>query len=97
MDPSGSSSIVGLVLPFAAIFLIFYFLVLRPQSKKRKETTAFLSSLKKGDKVVTIGGIHGVIVNIREEGGTLTLKVDDDTKIEFDKAAVRSPGSSDSR
>lgn len=89
--------IIGLILPFAAIFLIFYFLVLRPQSKKRKETKVYLESLKKGDKVVTIGGIHGVITAIREDSGTLTLKVDDDTKIEFDKAAVRSPDNTDSR
>ncbi len=89
--------IIGLILPFAAIFLIFYFLVLRPQSKKRKETKVYLESLKKGDKVVTIGGIHGVITAIREDSGTLTLKVDDDTKMEFDKAAVRSPDNTDSK
>lgn len=89
--------IVTLLLPFAAIFLIFYFLVLRPQSKKRKETKLYLDGLKKGDKVVTIGGMHGVITGIREDAGTLTLKVDDDTKIEFDKSAVRSPDSTDSR
>jgi preprotein translocase subunit YajC len=89
--------IIGLILPFAAIFLIFYFLVLRPQSKKRKETKVYLEGLKKGDKVITIGGMHGVITAIREDSGTLTLKVDDDTKIEFDKAAVRSPDNTDSR
>lgn len=89
--------IIGLILPFAAIFLIFYFLVLRPQSKKRKETKVYLSSLKKGDKVVTIGGMHGVITAIREDAATLTLKVDDETKIEFDKAAVRSPDGTDSK
>ncbi len=89
--------IIGLILPFAAIFLIFYFLVLRPQSKKRKETKVYLEGLKKGDRVVTIGGMHGVITAIREDSGTLTLKVDDDTKIEFDKAAVRSPDNTDSR
>ena len=89
--------IIGLILPFAAIFLIFYFLVLRPQSKKRKETKVYLEGLKKGDKVITIGGMHGVITAIREDSGTLTLKVDDDTKIELDKAAVRSPDNTDSR
>ena len=89
--------IIGLILPFAAIFLIFYFLVLRPQSKKRKETKVYLEGLKKGDRVITIGGMHGVITAIREDSGTLTLKVDDDTKIEFDKAAVRSPDNTDSR
>mgnify|MGYP001287006028 CR=1 FL=1 len=89
--------VLGLILPFAAIFLIFYFLVLRPQSKKRKEAKVYLESLKKGDKVVTIGGMHGVIANIRDDNGTVTLKVDDDTKLEFDKSAVRSPDGSNSR
>ncbi len=89
--------IIGLILPFAAIFLIFYFLVLRPQSKKRKGTKVYLESLKKGDKVVTIGGVHGVITAIRDDASTLTLKVDDDTKIEIDKAAVRSPDSTDTK
>jgi preprotein translocase subunit YajC len=89
--------IIGLILPFAAIFLIFYFLVLRPQSKKRKDTKVYLESLKKGDKVVTIGGVHGVITAIREDASTVTLKVDDDTKIEIDKAAVRSPDSTDTK
>ena len=89
--------IIGLILPFAAIFLIFYFLVLRPQSKKRKDTKVYLESLKKGDKVVTIGGVHGVITAIRDDASTLTLKVDDDTKIEIDKAAVRSPDSTDTK
>ncbi len=89
--------IIGLILPFAAIFLIFYFLVLRPQSKKRKDTKVYLESLKKGEKVVTIGGVHGVITAIRDDASTLTLKVDDDTKIEIDKAAVRSPDSTDTK
>ncbi len=89
--------IIGLILPFAAIFLIFYFLVLRPQSKKRKDTKVYLESLKKGEKVVTIGGVHGVITAIRDDASTLTLKVDDDTKIEIDKAAVRSPDSTDKK
>ena len=89
--------IIGLILPFAAIFLIFYFLVLRPQSKKRKDTKVYLESLKKGDKVVTIGGVHGVITAIRDDASTVTLKVDDDTKIEIDKAAVRSPDSTDTK
>jgi preprotein translocase subunit YajC len=76
-------------LPFIAIIAIFYFLIIRPQSKKQKETQKMLSALKKGDKVVTIGGIHGTITSVRG-GDTVVIKVDDNTKIEFSRSAVSS-------
>ena len=75
-------------LPFIAIFVIIYFLMIRPQAKKQKETKAMLSSLQKGDKVVTIGGIFGTIAGIRESDGVLILKVADNVKLEVSKTAV---------
>ena len=75
-------------LPFVAIIAIFYFLIIRPQNKKQKETQKMLSALKKGDKVVTIGGIHGTIQTVREQ--SVVLKVDEDTKIEFSRSAISS-------
>ena len=75
-------------LPFIAIIAIFYFLIIRPQNKKQKETQKMLSALKKGDKVVTIGGIHGTIQSVREQ--SVVLKVDDNTKIEFSRSAISS-------
>ncbi|MCL2070499.1 MAG: preprotein translocase subunit YajC [Treponema sp.] len=75
-------------LPLLAIIAIFYFLVLRPQSKRNKETQNMLSALKKGDRVVTIGGIHGVIQTVRES--TLILKVDENTKLELNRSAIAS-------
>jgi len=75
-------------LPFVAIIAIFYFLIIRPQSKKQKETQKMLSALKKGDRVVTVGGIHGTIQTVRES--SLILRVDDNTKIEFSRSAVSS-------
>jgi len=75
-------------LPFVAIIAIFYFLIIRPQNKKQKETQKMLSALKKGDKVVTIGGIHGTIQSVREH--SVVLKVDDNTKIEFNRSAISS-------
>jgi len=75
-------------LPFVAIIAIFYFLIIRPQSKKQKETQKMLSALKKGDRVVTVGGIHGTIQTVREN--SLILRVDDNTKIEFSRSAVSS-------
>jgi len=75
-------------LPFIAIIAIFYFLIIRPQNKKRKETENMIKALKRGDKVVTIGGVHGIITSVREN--TVVVKVDDDTKIEFSRSAVSS-------
>ncbi|MDR2803246.1 MAG: preprotein translocase subunit YajC [Treponema sp.] len=74
--------------PFIIIIAIFYFLIIRPQNKKQKETQKMLSELKKGDKVVTIGGIHGTIATIKEN--SVLLKVDDNVKIEFSRSAVSS-------
>jgi preprotein translocase subunit YajC len=75
-------------LPLIAIVAIFYFLILRPQNKKQKETQKMLSALKKGDRVVTIGGIHGTIQTVRES--TVIIRVDDNTKVEFSRSAVSS-------
>ena len=74
------------VLPFGLIILIFYFFIIRPQNKKQKETEKMLSALKKGDKVVTVGGIHGVISSTKEK--TVIVKVDDNAKIEFSRNAI---------
>ena len=82
-----TQSLIGL-LPFVAIFGIFYFLMIRPQQKQRKETQRMLSELKKGDKVITIGGVHGVIQSVRESA--VILKVDENCKIEFSRSAIAS-------
>jgi preprotein translocase subunit YajC len=72
--------------PFILIIGIFYFLIIRPQNKKRKETEKMLSALKKGDKIVTIGGIHGTIQSAKES--TVVVRVDDNTRIEFSRSAI---------
>ncbi len=74
------------VVTFGLVFLIFYFLILRPQNKRQKEQTQMQDALKKGDKVVTIGGVHGTIASIKES--TVVLKVDDAAKIEFTRSAI---------
>jgi preprotein translocase subunit YajC len=71
---------------FGLIILVFYFLVLRPQNKKQKETQKMLAAVKKGDRVVTIGGIRAVVASVKEDA--VVLKVDDNTKIEFSKSAI---------
>ncbi|GMO51187.1 MAG: hypothetical protein Ta2G_08970 [Termitinemataceae bacterium] len=83
--PTGMESLMSFA-PFILIIVIFYFLIIRPQNRKQKETQKMLSALKKGDKVVTIGGVHGVISSVKES--TVILKVDDNTKLEFSRSAI---------
>ncbi|MCF6334900.1 MAG: preprotein translocase subunit YajC [Spirochaetales bacterium] len=84
----GSGSMVTTFVTFGLVILIFYFLIIRPQNKKQKETKRMLSALKKGDKVVSIGGIHGTVVAVKEQ--TTVVKVDDNIKLEFSKSAISS-------
>lgn len=76
----------GMILPFVLMFAVFYFLLIRPQQKKQKLRNAMLNALKSGDKVTTIGGIHGTIVEITDD--QVVLKVNDATKLTFDRAAI---------
>ena len=82
----GSLGLFGSLIPFVAIIGIFYFLIIRPQNKKRKETEKMLGALKKGDKVVTIGGLHGTVQSVRDT--TVLIKVDDNVKLEFLRSAI---------
>ena len=88
-DPAGgagTASMMTTIITFVLIILIFYFLIIRPQKKKDKETKAMLAAMKKGDKVVTIGGIHGTVVSVKDQ--TVVIKVDDSARIEFSKNAI---------
>ena len=86
-QPGGTSSYLQF-LPIILIVGVFYFFMIRPQQKQRKETQRMLSELRKGDKVVTIGGIHGVVQSVREN--TVILKVDEACKIELSRSAIAS-------
>ena len=90
---STSSTLIGGLLPFVLIAVIFYFFLVRPQNKKQKETEKMLNALKKGDKVITIGGIHGTVSSVKEK--TVIVKVDDDCKLEFNRTAISSVELSD--
>ena len=81
----GGSSMTFLIM-MVAIFVIMWFFMIRPQQKKQKQMQDFRESLKRGDHIVTIGGIHGKIVDIQEN--TFTIEVEDGVKIKIDKAAV---------
>jgi preprotein translocase subunit YajC len=73
-------------LPLLLIVVIFYFFMIRPQMKRQKEIRKFRSSLSKGDKVVTTGGIYGRIVEVKET--TVTLEVAKDVQIKVDKNGI---------
>ncbi len=74
--------------PIVLIFVIFYFLLIRPQQKKQKEHKNLLSALKKGDKVVTNSGMFGVISSINEEKNIVVLRIADDVKVEYTKSSI---------
>ncbi|HWN81801.1 MAG TPA: preprotein translocase subunit YajC [Candidatus Udaeobacter sp.] len=76
------------LVPFFLIFVIFYFLLIRPQAKRQREHATMLASLKKGDEVVTQGGIYGTVVGTRDD--VVVLKIADEVKIEVAKTAVSS-------
>ena len=76
-------------LPFILILLIMYFLMIRPQAKRQKEKQKMLEELKKGDRIVTIGGIHGTIGGFKSKGKkALILKIDNKTTITINRSAV---------
>jgi preprotein translocase subunit YajC len=85
---SSPASLISTFVPFGLVILIFYFLIIRPQNKKQKDTERMLSAIKKGDQIVTIGGIHGTISALKD--GSVVVKVDDSTKIEFSRSAIAS-------
>jgi preprotein translocase subunit YajC len=75
------------LLLFGGMFAVFYFFMIRPQQKKQKEQKTFLDNLKKGDSVVTIGGVHGKVSSVHDL--TVTLEIDNKgTRVIFDKTAV---------
>ena len=74
------------LLMFAAIGLVFYFFMIRPQMKKQKEAKQFKESLVKGTKIVTIGGIHGKIVELKDE--TVVIEIEGGNRIKMEKAAI---------
>ncbi|MBD3287849.1 preprotein translocase subunit YajC [candidate division KSB1 bacterium] len=84
----GQPNTFGFFLPIILIFLIMYFLIFRPQMKKQKEQKQMIESLRKGDKVITVGGIFGTIAGIKEKEGTLILKIADNTKVELAKTSI---------
>ncbi|GGE75374.1 preprotein translocase subunit YajC [Priestia taiwanensis] len=74
-------------LPFIAVIVVFYFLLIRPQQKRQKAVLLMQSELKAGDKVVTIGGFHGIIDSITDD--VVVIKSGDGSRLTFDRNAIR--------
>jgi len=74
------------LIPLLLMFVIFYFLLIRPQQRKSKDRNSMLRALKKGDKVTTIGGLHGTILEMTDD--IIVLRVNDVTKLTFDRSAI---------
>ncbi|NVK84199.1 MAG: preprotein translocase subunit YajC [Cytophagia bacterium] len=71
---------------FGGIALVFYFFMIRPQQKKQKDQKKFINEIKKGDSVVTIGGMHGTVYSLTDE--TVTIEVDKSVKLTFEKSSI---------
>ena len=83
----GGGSMVSTLVMFSLIIFIFYFMIIRPQQKRAKERQSLLDSVKKGDKIVTVGGLHGTIIGVEEK--TLLIQVADDVKLKFEKTSIQ--------
>lgn len=87
-DAAQSGGGIAAFLPFFLIMVIIYFLMIRPQAKRQKEKQNMLLALKKGDKVITIGGIHGTVTGIKNKGKLIVLKVDKNLNININRSAI---------
>ena len=82
----GDANPIAQLLPFVLMFVVLYFLILRPQIKKQKTQQKMIDELTKGDKIVTSGGLHGVITNLKDD--IITVKIADNVRVEMSRAAV---------
>ncbi|MGD8440968.1 MAG: preprotein translocase subunit YajC [Holophagae bacterium] len=86
MEGAAGGSPLSMLLPFILIFGVFYFIVIMPAKKQQKKKDAMIAALKKGDRVITNGGIHGTVATV--EDSSLMVKVAENTKIRISKSAV---------
>jgi preprotein translocase subunit YajC len=82
----GAGGLLGSLIPLILIFVVFYFLLIRPQQKRTKEHKSMIENLKKGDKIITSGGIYGIIESVGTN--TVTVKIGENVKIKLGKAYV---------
>ena len=85
---SPESGLMSTLIMFALIIGIFYLMILRPQQKRQKDRQKMLDAVKKGDKIITAGGLHGTVAGVEEK--TLLVQVSDNVKLKFDRSAIAS-------
>lgn len=85
-NPEGGASPLSMLFPIIGMLLIFYFLLIRPQQKRQKETQKMIGALKNGDRVLMTSGIYGTVAGVKEQ--TFIVKIADNVKVEVAKSAV---------
>jgi preprotein translocase subunit YajC len=84
----GQSSALGLFVPLLLMFVVLYFFMIRPAQKRQKEKERMLGALKKGDRIVTSGGIHGEILQVKDQ--SLVVRIAENVKVELQRGSVSS-------
>ena len=87
-DAPPQSNPLGMLLPFVLIFAVFYFLIIRPQSKRQKDHKTMVGALQKGDQIITSGGIHGTIQAISDESEVVTIEIADRVRIKMSRGSI---------
>lgn len=85
-NPDGGASPLSMLFPIIGMLLIFYFLLIRPQQKRQKETQKMIGALKNGDRVLMSAGIYGTVAGVKDD--TFIIKIADNVKVEVTKSAV---------
>lgn len=85
-ETTSQGNSLGMLVPFIAMFVLFYFLLIRPQNKKAKEHRAMLNALKKGDRIISSGGLHGVISGISDDA--LTIEIAPKVRVKITRGSV---------
>lgn len=88
LQAGGAQDPIGFLVPMAAIMLIFYLLLIRPQQKKQREHEQMQKAIQKGDRIVTTSGLHGVVVGTSEEVLTVDLGVHEKVRVKLDRRGV---------
>lgn len=83
---NGDGSMVSTLVMFSLIIAIFYFMILRPQQKRQKERQKLLEGVKKGDRIVTVGGVHATVLGLEEK--TVLIQIADNVKVKLEKSAI---------
>ena len=88
MDPQGKGGSSGTLIMMGLMILVFWLFMIRPQAKKAKQQKQFITNLQKGDKIVTIAGIHGTINKVNDDGTTILIETSPGSYIKIEKSAI---------